>query len=195
MVALVASTAIAEKPTKTQIAELQKLSKAGHVTHAELEAFLGQNQPTDKTDYKFTLRCDFKKAVKAGKYNTFYQGVTDRKPPPADCQEGTRVQCHLFHFDRHLTTKEVIAEMNKEEYRPATWPELLALVADYPRLGQSSDISIVALGSNWVDDPDGYEVLGFAVNNASISKRAIGLSWLPHHFRWPTLTQFIAVHK
>lgn len=53
----------------------------------------------------------------------------------------------IFLFDRHISSIEVIAEMNREDYDPTRIEHLLAFGAKYPEIQRQFPIS--ALGSIW----------------------------------------------
>ncbi len=65
---------------------------------------------------------------------------------PIDVGMVSRVEYKLFNFNhRNVSSKEVIAEMDKEEFRPATLPELLAFGNE--RIELSEESPVIALGS------------------------------------------------
>lgn len=53
----------------------------------------------------------------------------------------------LFHFDRNISSEDVIKEMNKDGCCPATLMELLALSATHPKLQRQ--FSIIVFSSIW----------------------------------------------
>lgn len=64
------------------------------------------------------------------------------------------VAFRYFYFGRWTGEEEVIAEMEKEGYRPATLKELLAVVEQRPELREMKKtkddrISLMAFGSDW----------------------------------------------
>lgn len=88
-------------------------------------------------------------ALVLGKYDSVNGNITQANFPPSG--KGTQtIEAALFHFDKTMTSKRVIAEMNKAGYRPATIEELLALGQVNPDLQRK--YPIVALGSSCVVD-------------------------------------------
>ncbi len=90
-------------------------------------------------DYSRTLQ----EMIVAGKYDWKDSNVTEKNFPKVSGDKN--VFCKLFHFNRSISSKEAIAEMDKTGYRPATLFELLALGAKYP--GLQHQFPIVALDS------------------------------------------------
>lgn len=133
--------ALAGEPTKAQRKELNSLLDNGNITAAELEAFLGQNRPVSGDEIRATattavtdtftveVRCNLSEVIKVGKYDWVHDNIIRKNfPMPDGCTEG-RTEVSLFHFGHSVSSEEVITEMDREGYCPATLPELLALGA------------------------------------------------------------------
>lgn len=84
-------------------------------------------------------------AIEAGKYDWKNDNITVKNFPPSANDIGEK-DVVLFHFNRDISSDDVIAEMDKAGYRPATLRELLALGARYPKL--QKEFPIIALGSS-----------------------------------------------
>lgn len=123
--------------------------------------------------HTFTITIDETKMVEEltieGKYNWSNSYITSENfPRPED---GTKAEKNivLFHFEKEMTSEQVIAEMEKEGYRPATTHELLALGIAEPKL--QSEFPIIALGSVCVLCGGGR----VALLNGCVSKRGLDL--------------------
>ena len=94
----------------------------------------------------------------------------------------------LFHFNRVISSDDVIKEIEKAEYRPANLAELLALGMAQPKL--LKHLPIVALGQHWFS-PGGIRY-AVALGRDGV-RHILYLQWLTHrcHSRW----RFAAVCK
>lgn len=87
-------------------------------------------------------------ARKAGNYDWENGDITSKNFPTK--RKGTaNIVLHIEHFDRDISSEDVIAELDKKSLRPAETHELLALGAAQPELQR--EFSIIALGSVWQD--------------------------------------------
>jgi hypothetical protein len=94
----------------------------------------------------------------------------------------------LFHFNRPVGSEDVIAEMNKDGYRPAAIEELLALGESQPNLQKK--FPIVALGTIW-EDADGCRHVVFLWGSSgerNLDIHGFGSGWRDHY-------RFAAVRK
>jgi len=99
-------------------------------------------------DYTKTLA----EMISAGKYDWTDSDITSNSFPVKG--EGKQEREHvLFHFNRFISSDDVIKEMDKAGFQPAVIEELLALGEAQPEL--QKQFPIVALGSVWRDS-DGY---------------------------------------
>jgi len=112
------------------------------------EAFCPPSQ--NYITHTFTILVDETKTVEElvveGNYDWSDSNVTSKNFPRSE--EGTKdkKEVALFHFNKTMTSEDVIAEMKKDGYRPATIFELLALGVTQPELQRG--FPIIALGSD-----------------------------------------------
>jgi len=110
------------------------------------------NKPLQSTD-DIKLTVDYTKtvdqAIADGKYGWKNSDITAKHFPISPEMIGTKVEISgkLFHFNRSMSSEDVIKEMDKDGYRPAVLMEALALAAAYPELQRR--FPIIALGSVW----------------------------------------------
>jgi hypothetical protein len=96
-------------------------------------------------DYSRTIQ----EMIGAGNYDWVHSDVTEECFSLPSELKGKKVSIStkLFHFNSSIDSEDVIFEMNKANFRPATLAELLALGENYPKL--QKEFPIVALGSVW----------------------------------------------
>ncbi len=76
-------------------------------------------------DYEMSI----KKEIERGKYNWVNSNITQKKFPTK--KKGKfEVEITLFYFNRYISGKDALKEINKAGYRPAELRELLALEAN-----------------------------------------------------------------
>ncbi len=90
--------------------------------------------------------------IAAGKYDGYINpDITEKHFPipkiPAGLPTKVELNLKLVHFNKVMTSDQVLAELKKQGLRPATLPELLAFGAAYP--DKQREFPIVALGSVW----------------------------------------------
>ncbi len=124
--------------------------------------------------------------IQAGRYDWVNSDITEKHFPVTRGSQDVSVE--LVHFDREMTSDDVLAELDRRGLRPATLPELLAFGAKYPE--KQREFPIVALASAWRHWLGGRSV-PFLSRNAE--ERDLGLSWLDS--RWGALYRFAAVRK
>lgn len=96
-------------------------------------------------DYTKTIE----QAIADGNYDWKNDNITAQHFPvsPEMIGKKAEVSAKLFHFNRDISSDDVISEMDKAGYRPATLMELLVLGFLFPELQRQ--FPIVALGSRW----------------------------------------------
>ena len=125
--------------------------------------------------------------IKAGKYDWKNDDIMSKNFPSQET--GTReATVELFRYGKDMSTDEVLAELDKQGYRPATLKELLAIGEKHPDL--QKEFPIFALGSVW-QDPNGRRYCPFLDGGGS--KRYLGLDWFDR--RWDGRCRFAAVRK
>ena len=89
---------------------------------------------------------DLGQMIAGGKYDWVNENIT-RENFPTTGQGKQEREVVLFHFNRFISSDDVIKEMASAGYRPAMLEELLALGETQPELQRQ--FPIVALGSVW----------------------------------------------
>lgn len=145
------------------------------------------------TENIYKIQIDYSKSldrmVNAGEYDWVNDNITADHFPVKG--EGRReADIVLFHFDKNMESGDVIAEMNKEGYRPAAIEELAALGREYPDLQRQ--FPIVAMGSVW-QGSDGYRFVPCLFRFGSERSRSLDLYWFD--LRWSAPFRFAAVRK
>ena len=125
--------------------------------------------------------------IAAGNYDWKDRDVNDRNFPTVRSGEA-RVDIILVHFNCYISTKDVLAELDKQGLRPAELPELLVFGATYPDLQRQ--FPIVALGSVW-RGLDGFRCVPCL--SGGDSERGLSLFWIGRD--WVALCRFAAVRK
>ena len=136
-----------------------------------------------KVDYSRTVE----QMVADGKYDWSHPDIA-AKNFRIHSQRKVELTIKLINFNRNMTSKEVLRELDKQGLRPATLPELLAFAARYP--DKQREFPIVALGSVWRSF-GGRRDVPYLWSRSS--GRGLGLSWLDR--RWSILCHFAAVRK
>ena len=125
--------------------------------------------------------------IKAGNYDWKNNDITSKHFPSQET--GSReVVIELFHFGKDMSTDEVLAELDKQGYRPATLKELLPLGEKYPNLQR--EFPIIALGSVWRDS-NGNRFCPYLGRDGS--ERNLDLRWVGR--RWGDGCRFAVVRK
>jgi hypothetical protein len=197
--------------TRAQREELAQQFDDGRVSQTDIEKFLADHrshkaaqveaitpppaakvdQPLPSDTYRVSVECDLPVAIAAGKYDRVNDNITPANFPQA-CKTGD-VEVTLVTIERDMTTEEVVAELSKRGFRPATLPELLALGAAQPDLKQQFNF-MVALGSRWLNSDSDVSVPILVWNG---SYRNLDLYWVvnPRCCRWVSGVWFAAVRK
>ena len=139
----------------------------------------------------YSLSIDYEMSVdeakKRGNYDWVNNNITQENFPTK--RKGkAEIEIKLFHFNRYISSEDVIKEMDNAGYRPAELHELLVLGEKYPDLQR--EFPIAALGSVWLA-PDGNRDVPFL--NRLGSKRILNLSWL--ELDWNGRWRFVALRK
>ncbi len=126
-------------------------------------------------------------AIAAGKYDWVNSDITQKNFPTKRSGQA-EVEIELVHFNRAVSTKEVLVELDKRGLRPAELHELLSLGAKYPELQR--EFPIIGLAS----------VLQRSYGSRSCpclgrygSERRLALDWL--EIDWGVYCRFAAVRK
>ena len=139
--------------------------------------------------YRVTVNYDqpVADAIAAGEYNWVNSDII-QKNFPTNRTGKTECEIELVHFNRVVSTKEALAELDKRGLRPAELHELLALGAEHPKLQR--EFPIIGLGSVWRSSSGGR---GCPYLLGSGSKRGLGLRWVEDG--WGGSCRFAAVRK
>lgn len=137
-------------------------------------------------DYSQTV----KQMIEAGKYDCIVSDITEKHfPLPSELfGERITVSSKLFHFNRDITSKDVIVEMEEVGYHPAILPELLALGKARPELQRQ--FPIIALGSIWRDSDCVRYTPGLRVSN---NGRKLNLYWFSGD--WNAYYRFLGIRN
>jgi len=102
-----------------------------------------QNEIKLVVDYTKTLE----QAIADGKYDKKNENINDKNFPVSPKMIGKKIEvsAKIFPFNCQTSSEDVIFEMSKVGYRPATLMELLVLGCLYPELQRQ--FTIIALGS------------------------------------------------
>lgn len=91
--------------------------------------------------------------IRRGKYDYVDHNITAGNFP-SDKSGQKRFTIYLVNFDRSISSKNVLVELDRQELCPITLRELLALSLNYPHgLGE---YPVAALGSIWTSTFDSY---------------------------------------
>ncbi|MEI6836066.1 MAG: hypothetical protein WCK59_04495 [Candidatus Falkowbacteria bacterium] len=137
-------------------------------------------------DYGRTLE----QAIADGNYDWNHGDISSENFPisPEMLGQKVEIKTKLFRFNRDISSNDVISEMDKAGYRPATLMELLALGILFPELQRQ--FPIVALGYVWHWARVGRFVPFLYVNDY---KRGLNLSFVAGD--WGTRYRFLGVRK
>lgn len=129
-----------------------------------------------------------KKAVKAGKYDWTDSNISS-KNFPSKRKGAADVEVIFVHFDRDITSNEIIRELDSQGLRPVELPELLAFGAKFPEIQRK--FPVVALGSVW-QRPSGSCHCAF-LDVGSADKRGLFLRRFDDE--WSRRCRFAVVRK
>ncbi|MBI3589296.1 MAG: hypothetical protein HY093_02685 [Candidatus Liptonbacteria bacterium] len=152
------------------------------------EMILESSKPKFPT---YTLSINYDRSVAdgiaAGKYDWVNSDIT-QDHFPSKRNDTAEVGVQLVHFERDMTTDDVLCELDKLGLRPAELPELLALGEKHPDLQR--EFPVVALGSRWLHSHGRWLVPALARHDA---ERALRLRWVD--VGWGGIYRFAAVSK
>ncbi len=174
---------------KPELQQLLKVIEKNNISIPEVINFIegkAKEEISLTVDYSQTLE----QMIANGKYDWHNNSITEKNfPIPTELVgEKVVVSAKLFHFNREVSNKEAIAEMNKDGYRPATLAELLALGEAQPDLQRQ--FPIIALGSVWRVGGGDRRVSSLSVDDG---RRELYLSWFGAD--WNAYYRFLAVRK
>ena len=122
------------------------------------------------------------KLIKDAKLDYVNKDITEENfPATSDVTD-----FELLIYEKTMTTKEALADMESKNLRPATMYELVT----YANSGWNGTDWVVALGSVWTDRY-GYRYVGCLSGYSGV--RGLYLYWFD--FRWPAFYRFLAVRK
>lgn len=133
-------------------------------------------------DYGLSLE----QMIAAGKYDWSYSEITAKRFPLKGIGK-VELEPKLFYFGREMSSDDVIAEMDKEGFRPCTIEELLAIGEQHPELQRK--FPLVALGS--VSEINGDRDVAYLHSDGS--GRYPNLVWFDGG--WDDFDRFPAVRK
>jgi len=143
---------------------LNKIKEIETKINSEVEKIEAE-LPTKKIEVgkEFNLKFKYRKLEEMIKAGNFFHANGDITPTKfSDPKEKElldrviRIKAKIFDFKKDISSHDVLKELDKEGYRPATLIELLALAEIDPELQRQ--FSIVSLGSPWEDYDDHYTV-------------------------------------
>lgn len=128
--------------------------------------------------------------VAAGRISRVSRSITE-KNFPVKPERFTTEGVDLVHYDHLMSTKDVLADLDRRGFRPATIEELLA----YAEQSWHGEDWVFALGSSWIGAVDARRHSFFPYLYEDDGVRGISLEWdLPVH-RWGPSDRFLAVRK
>jgi len=128
----------------------------------------------------FSVLVDYGRSVadgiKAGRYDWVNDDITQKNFPQTHSGEAA-VEIQLLHFNRTMSSDDVLREMENQNLRPATLQELLALGEKYPQV--QKEFPVVAIGSVWQGPSGGRRVpfLGWDGRERDLSLGWVGGVW------------------
>lgn len=154
------------------------------VDRDEFRKLLGLSPKTLRivVDYSLSLE----QMIAAGKYDWSNSDITAKRFPLKGSGK-VELEPKLFYFGRDMSSDNVIAEMDKEGFRPCTIEELLAIGEQHPELQRK--FPLVALGS--VAEIGGCRYVAYLRRRGS--ERELDLLWFGND--WGDICRFPAVRK
>ncbi|NCU43062.1 hypothetical protein EOL72_01780 [Candidatus Falkowbacteria bacterium] len=146
--------------------------------------------PTDEIRLAIDYTKTLEQAISDGNYDWKNSDITAQHFPvsPEMIGKKAEVSAKLFHFNCGISSDDVISEMDKAGYRPATLMELLVLGFLFPELQRH--FPIVALGSVWHGAIGGGHVPYLDVDG---NERGLDLYWFG--IDWGAHCRFLGVRK
>lgn len=127
--------------------------------------------------------------LKEGAFDWVNDNIT-KEHFPIEGKDAKNVVVEALHFDKVISTADVLKEMEKRKLKPAKLEHILALAKHFPDLQR--EYPIIELESAWVD-PDGSRYV--ASLDRSGSKRELGLNWGYPDDEWREYCRFLAVRN
>lgn len=168
--------------------------ETGAITMENILTLIDKKEDDQSKKDEINLVVDYSRTVQeminAGNYGWTDNDIMEKHfPLPTELNgKQVSVSTKLFHFNRSISSKNAIAEMDKAGYRPATLTELLALGEAYPEL--QKEFPIVAFGSVWRVESGGRRVPVLYFDDDG---RGLDLSWFDDD--WYGDCRFLGVRK
>lgn len=132
---------VSESPTPAQLKEFFAQIECGRITKSRLQKFLCKNL---SDSVPIPLIYDLNEVREMIKKHWLYgEDITEKDLPTK--RTGQKVKMKLFHFNKKMTSEEVVAEIKMAGYSPAQVHELLSYGAANP--DEQIRYPIVGLGS------------------------------------------------
>jgi hypothetical protein len=132
------------------------------------------------------VRTMLQRLIDSGKYDWIHHRITDKTfPIPENPVFGHYPK--VYHFNRDISSEDVIKEMDKEGYRPAMTWDLLDYGAKNPK--EQRNYPIVGLGSV-AESEDGRALLCLS---RCLAGRSLDVFWSAGN--WTARYRFLAVRK
>jgi hypothetical protein len=181
---------------KERTESINKIKSLKSKINLEIEK-IEDELPTKKIEVgkEFNLKFKYrnlKEMIKAGKFDWENPDINSTNFP--DLQEKgllnqvIKLKAKIFDFKKDISGEDVLKELDKEGYRPATLTELLALAEIDPELQRQ--FAIVSLGSFWRDSYDERSAPCLRVGG---SARKLDLGWFGGG--WGASFRCLAVRK
>ena len=174
-----------DKPKALQEALANVFVRAKEAVLSGETAAAAKNHDSFRISVNYDLKLEA--AIEAGKYDWKNNGIKD-KNFPSKRSGSALVDIRLVHFNKDMSSEDVLKELDKMGLRSAELPELLALGAEYPN--EQRKYPVVALGSVW-QFWGGHRYVAYL--NGHDDKRKLDLLFFSH--RWFGLCRFAAVSK
>lgn len=186
------------KISESDLRKLTLVMEEKNLTIEEVIKFIAHAPTYDKkvvdTSDKIILNIDYTKTVEQaiadGDYDYKNSDINAKNFPVSPEMIGKKadVSAKLFHFNRNISSEDVISEMDNAGYRSATLMELLTLGILFPELQRQ--FPIIALGSVWLFANDNRCATCLDVHG---SKRRLNLGWFD--LDWYAHGRFLGVRK
>lgn len=176
------------------------LKKIQNMTDEDLrkKLFAGQANPVFLIHSIKSIR----KGIKKGNYDWIYNYITEgeenreliKRLEKRDVPK--EIEVELVHFNKSISTRDALKELDKMGYRPATPQELLAFGAEYPE--EQKKHSITALPTQEEIDNDSVFRSDGGDRRALClywfgAARNLRLAWLEND--WPASWRFLVARK
>lgn len=137
---------------------------------------------TATVDYNLSLE----QMIAVGNYDRSNRNITAKRFPLKGIGK-VELEPKLFYFGRKMSSNDVIAEIEKEGFRPCTIEELLAIGEQHPELQR--EFPLVELGS--LAEVDGLRRVAYL--SRGYLKRGLSLGWFD--CEWTGVFRFPSVRK